>query len=239
MLSNLSMEVDQKGKKQFCLADDLTALEKKIIEIGSIAAIFIDPVSSYLGGRIDEYKNAVIRSVLTPLAKLAEKYRLSIICVTHLNKNETQSAINRVAGSIGYIAAARSAFLVVKDKINNNKRLFLPIKINIAKDTTGLAFYIESCTIENNITTSRLAWSKEIITQKADELLSAHANNEDKGARSDAKDFLCELLANDKMYANDIIDLAKSEGISEKTLRRAKDDLGIEIYREGFGTGSK
>lgn len=224
---------------QFSLADDLTALEKKITDIGNVSALFIDPITSYLGGRIDDHKNAAVRSILTPLSKFAEKYHIAVICVTHLNKNEAQNAIHRVVGSIGYVAAARSVFVVIKDENVNNRRLFLPIKNNIGNDTTGLAFDIEACEIENNIKTTRLVWNNEIITKKADDFMSPQQDNDDKSAREDAKEFLREMLEKEPMYFNDILEQAKLESIAEKTLRRAAKDLGIHKSREGFGKGSK
>lgn len=134
----------------FFISTDLLALESKIIEIGNIAAIFIDPISSYLGKKVDDNNNSSVRSVLTLLSKLAEKYNIAIIFVTHLNKGESKNAIQRVIGSTGFIAAARAGFLVTRvPDGDDKKRLFLPIKNNIGNDSTGLSFVIEECEIDN------------------------------------------------------------------------------------------
>lgn len=234
-----AVSVHNEGLSQFSLDCDLKALENLIVETGNIQAIFIDPIASYLGTRIDDHKNAAVRSILTPLSKLAEKYGIAIICVTHLNKCESQKAINRMIGSIGFVAAARAAFAVIRDKDDKDKRLFIPIKNNIGNDQTGIAFHIESYDLENNIKTSRIKWSNEVINEVADELLCAKPDREGKSALDEAKEFLYEAVKDGKRLATDIFAQAENEHMSEKTLTRAKRDLGIKSEREGFGSGSK
>lgn len=222
---------------QFSLANDLNALEEKIKEVGEISAIFIDPISSYLGNKIDEHKNAAVRSMLTPLSKLAEKYKVAIICVTHLNKCENQKAINRVVGSIGFIAAARSAFAITRDGVDDTKRVFLPIKNNIGNDTTGLSFHIHEKTINNSINTSMIVWTNEIVKEKIDAIINT--NQDQISAIEEAINFLNLLLSGGPMPATEIFNLAEQEEISNKTLRRAKQKLSIINTREGYGKGSK
>jgi putative DNA primase/helicase len=62
-----------KGQTIFNLQADLDLLEKKIDEIGEVALVNIDPVSSYMG-KTDSHKNSEVRGVLSPSAKwLLEK----------------------------------------------------------------------------------------------------------------------------------------------------------------------
>lgn len=214
-------------------------MESKIIEIGSIAAIFIDPISSYLGKGIDDNKNSAVRSVLSLLSKLAEKYNISIIYVTHLNKGESKNAIQRVIGSTGFIAAARVGFLVARAADGDDKkRLFLPIKNNIGDDSTGLSFVIEECEIDNNIKISKISWTDEIITQKADDILKP-MNINTMSAFEEAEEFLKSILSAGPVLANDIFDHAEEEKISQPTLRRAMKKLNIKTIRDGFGKGGK
>jgi hypothetical protein len=80
--------------------------------------------------------------LLAPLNDLAAAYDVAIVAVTHLNKTSGAKAMHRVTGSLAFVAAARAAWLVTADKTDPKRRLFLPIKNNLAKDNGGLAFGI-------------------------------------------------------------------------------------------------
>lgn len=234
------IEIDQNGNEsmgQFNMVTDVDALEKLLISLKDVAAIFIDPVSAYLGNT-DDHKNSRVRSVLSPLAKLAEKYNVAIICVSHHNKSEKQEALMRVIGSIGFVAASRAAFAVIKDKEDKTKRYFLPLKNNIGNDSSGLAFKIESYIIDDGIKTSRVAWSDECVTITADEAMSC-MQGDSSSALEDAEEFLKDILKDGLKYTKDILEAAEAEGISEKTLRRAKQKQGVKVGRNGFGNGGR
>ncbi|NLY01172.1 MAG: hypothetical protein GXY83_34200 [Rhodopirellula sp.] len=56
--------------------------------------------------------------------------------------------------------------------------------------------------------------------------------------RQQAHDFLKKMLANGPVPQKEIEAEAIQRGISKRTLKRAKKDLGIESNRAGFGRGS-
>ena len=78
-----------------------------------------------------------MRGVIAPLSELASDLGAAIIFVTHLNKGTGGSALYRATGSLAFVAAARAAFLVTRDKGDQNRRLFLPLKNNLGPDATG------------------------------------------------------------------------------------------------------
>jgi RecA-family ATPase len=104
------------GKREeytFTLSD-VKLLERSIIKTNA-RLVIIDPVGAYMN-KVDTHKDADIRQLLGPLAKMAEKTNCAIILVMHMNKNtKGVKAMYRVIGSIGFIGAARSAFAVVTD----------------------------------------------------------------------------------------------------------------------------
>jgi putative DNA primase/helicase len=83
-----------------------------------------------------------VRGLLGPLAALAAERNLAVLAVTHLRKEEG-AAMYRTMGSMAFIAAARAAWIVCKDKDDPRRRLLLPVKNNLASDTSGLAYTIE------------------------------------------------------------------------------------------------
>ena len=81
------------------LLDDLTPLETVLTELGDIRRVVIDPIGSYLGGRVDAHRDNDVRAVLAPLAALASKYDVAILLVAHIRKGTAAHADDLVLGS--------------------------------------------------------------------------------------------------------------------------------------------
>jgi putative DNA primase/helicase len=168
---------------------------------------------------------------------VASRHEVAVLAVTHLSKAE-QKALMRVIGSIGFVAAARAGYLVAKDPERPERRLFLPMKNNIAADQTGLAFTIEGRTLPGGIEPSCVMWEAQPVTMTADEALAATAEvGEERSAVAEAKDFLGEILADGPVPSKQVKAEADSAGLMWPTVRRAQRVLGVVIAREGFGPG--
>ncbi|MDA9457532.1 hypothetical protein XI07_15285 [Bradyrhizobium sp. CCBAU 11445] len=104
--------------------------------------IIVDPISAYMGGS-DGNGNVETREVLEPLADMANRLGIAAVAVTHLNKGgggSKQSALNRFAGSVAFVAAARAAFAVIEDLDDDERRFLLQAKDNLGKKCKGLTF---------------------------------------------------------------------------------------------------
>jgi len=225
------------GYRGFNLAKDVQALEDLIIRLKDVRLIIIDPVSAYLGfgNNIDTHKDKDVRGVLSPVANLAEKHDVTIIGVLHLNKKTDISSIYRVMGSMAFVAAARSVWLIAKEKNENEDqslRYFAPLKTNLSADVPEtLAFKIE----ENMVVFK----DTDRIPPTADELLAHKVNPPKEGVRESAKQFLRVILKGGPVGVIAIQKEAKENGISPATLQRAKDELGIESKRIDEGQTHK
>ena len=219
----------------FNLKDDLARLFEAIRKIGNVRLIVIDPITAYMGG-VDSHKNSDVRALLSPMSELAEFCKVAIVGVSHLNKSNAQEAMQRVSGSLAFVASARAALIVVKDKANHSRRLLLPLKNNIAKDTGGLAFSVQSAEIGNGIQTSRVEWEKEPVNITADEAMriDLEARN---GELDKAKQFLIDLLANGPLPQSDIVQQYQGLGFAERTINRAKNELAIKSKKSGIEGG--
>ncbi len=225
--------------RMFSLEEDLQALEAKLVELGNVAVVVIDPITAYLGN-IDSHKNADVRALLAPLSELAARHNVAIIGVSHLSKAAGTQALMRVNGSLAFVAAARAAYLVTSDPADKTRRLFLPMKNNLGPDSTGLAFRIEGVTVASPagpLGTSRVTWDSEPVTVTADEAMQTETTTEGNSALAEASDWLCETLAEGPKPASEIFKLADAEGISKRTLKRAKSELGIKPTKTGMGGG--
>ncbi len=77
--------------------------------------VIIDPIVAFLDDSILSGSDQSIRRALYPLAELAKMYGCTIILIRHLNKKAGSRSLYRGGGSIGFVAACRSAWLVGLD----------------------------------------------------------------------------------------------------------------------------
>jgi hypothetical protein len=196
------------------LKDDLQPLEQFFRERPELRLLVVDPISGFLGDKIDSHSNTQVRAVLGPLCELCERYQVALLGITHLAKSEAK-AINRVIGSIAFVAAARACWLVAKADDDENARLFLPVKNNIAR-CNGLSYAISGEGKE-----ARCFWHAEEVLISADDI-----GDDDATPRDEAREWLKAKL-DTAMPAKVIWQQAKADGIAERTLKRAKAELGI------------
>ena len=144
----------------------------------------------------------------------------------------------RVTGSLAFVAAARAAYLVAQDPENPGRRFFLPMKNNIGPDSAGLAFSIEGATVQSTagpLETSLVVWDSEAVTTTADEVMRTHIPGHGSALR-EAEEWLRQTLS-EQTPAAEIFRMAKDAGISDKTVRRASDALGVVKGKTGMKGG--
>lgn len=224
--------------RPFNLERDIERLEEMLRKFGDVALVVIDPITAYMGSA-DSHKNSDVRALLASLGDLAARYGVAIVCVTHLNKSvNADAALMRVMGSIGFVAAARAAYLVTRDEENEEGRLFLPLKNNIGNDRNGLAFSVKVLHIlPSRIEATFIVWEDEVVTVTADQAMASPEGNDKPSATDEATAWLREILSAGPMKASDVKQQALEAGISEKVLRRAQQRLGIKPRKEGFDGG--
>ena len=208
--------------------DDVAPLEAAIKATPGCRLVIIDPVSAYMG-KADSHVNAEVRATLAKLADLAQRYDVAMVAVTHLRKGEG-AAIYRAMGSLAFVAAARAAWAVSKDGDDptGRRRLWLPVKNNIATDVTGLAFQIDG-------DPPSVRWEAEPVTISADDALAgpARRNGPDPEERDAAETWLRDALADGPRPARELYEESReAEGITKRTLERAKKALAVEAYRD-------
>lgn len=225
----------RQGERAFSLEVDLPALEREIASLDGARLLVIDPVTAFLGAT-DSHKNSDVRSILAPLAALAERHGIAVLAVSHLNKSQS-AAIYRTQGSIAFVAAARAAWFVVKDKQDPSRRLMLQGKNNLG-DASGLAFRVESAPGPQGTSVPTIVWQDDPVTVSLDDALAPSEGG--SGAESElgkACDFLRSELGGRTLPSNEVQQGARANGISEKTLNRAKKELGVIAEKEGFSGG--
>ena len=233
------------GKRMFSLVTDLELLRQKVDQFGDVVLVIIDPMSAYLGvGKVDSYRTTDVRGVLAPLVEFAAEKRLSVIGVLHFNKKaDVHNAMLRISDSLAFAATARHCYVVVDD-LENERKLFVKAKNNLAADTKGLSYAFNTLVVGQDKRTGediwapRVAWGLEHVEVTATEAMEAEAGGKSRAvAKDNAEAFLRELLADGPVAKRDIEEAADANGISERTLRRAQTDLGIVAKKSGLKSG--
>lgn len=223
---------DGMTERVFSVKRDLPVLKEALDKNPETKLIIIDPVSSFLDGT-DSHANADVRGLISPLSKLASAYKVAVVMVSHLNKNSGETnALYRATGSLAFVAVARTAFLVVKDGENKERRLMLELKNNIAKNSLGIAWRIKET--EDEI--PYIVCENGFVSISAEEALSASSSVDDS-QESEEVAFLKEELKDGEKGAAEIIRNAKKIGITDHPLRDARNKLGIVLRKKGYGGG--
>ena len=183
--------------------------------------VVLDPIQGFLGTDVDMHRANEIRPLMKRMAVLAEKYHCAIILIGHMNKNSNGKSSYRGLGSIDFQAAARSVLIVGRLKDEPETRVMCHVKSSLAPEGKSVAFRLDKET--------GFQWIGEYDIS-ADDLLSGDA----RGQKSRiAKEFLLDILADGGMAQKKIEEEASKQGIKEKTLRNAKQELEIDSVKRG------
>jgi len=223
--------INKDGEEDFFnFLEHLPDLEQAIKKTEDIRLVCIDPITAYLGN-VDSNKNSEVRRILAPLASLAEKYKIAIIGISHLNKNTVLRAIYRTMGSLGFVAAARAVWAICMDKNDEswNRRFFMPLKTNLSINPISLAFSI----VENKV-----VFEENPVYVNVEDTLSEE-RSEETSELNRAISWLKEALEDGPVASKDIYKMAKENGISKATLRRGQEKLKVKPNKEGSAKDKK
>ncbi len=220
--------------KESSIAFDLSHVDlirDSLDKLPACKLVVIDPIGSYLGDKVDAHRENEVRSVLAPLGILAAERGVSILLVAHPPKFVSGNADDNVLGSRAFTGIVRSVFHLVSDTDNKQRRLLLAGKTNIGAMAPGLAFHIEG--YRNH---AWVEWEAEPLEgMYADDAMKPNGSRGPKADKlNQAIDWLRTLLADGPKHQNEIVTEAEKAGYSRATIRRAKDQLGINPQKREF-----
>jgi hypothetical protein len=242
----LKMSATKDGKtteKELQLDRDAAALETFLEDHPNVRLVVVDPISNYLGSAkmIDEQK---VREVLTPLKEIANRRRVAIVCVMHLNKKVELDAIHRIGGAMAFVGVARMVWLCApkpaEDGTESDELLMVKIKGNIVhRQLKGLSYTtkVNYVPIEgDDVAIPYVEWVGE-VDQNANELIGkppkpAHRPAEQLPA---CVDWLRHYLKDGaKLLVDDVESDGKAiHGFSRATIERARKTAEIVTFESG------
>ena len=225
-------------ERMFLLGEDLEELERIIAKTGDVRLITIDPITAYMGHKLDSHRATDVRGQLGPLADLAERSDVSLSAITHPPKHTSQRAIDQFIGSQAFIAAARIGHMTVEEIdedehgncVPTGRSLFTNPKNNVSRKMSTLAYRIDEKQLDGGIHAPFITW-EEIVDITADEAIAASMPS-NKNKRSDAAIFLADILASGPVLVKLIEERATEHGLSKDQLKRAKQKLDVAAFKE-------
>jgi hypothetical protein len=214
-------------KEHYCIPRDVPMIHDAIVQTHA-KLVIIDPFAAYLDGSINSWNNQHVRRALTPLSVVAEETGAAILILDHLNKKIGTAAIQRGSGSIAFNAAARSVLIVCKHPQEAETFVLAGVKSNLGPPPPSLAYR----TVEAENKAVKLEWHGE-CPYSADDLVTASIEPGNTRKLELARQFLCETLSNGSVLSKVVERQALEQGISPRTLARAKKELKIQSLPVG------
>ncbi|MGI8937812.1 MAG: AAA family ATPase [Iamia sp.] len=213
---------------------DADAIEALVTSTGAVLVV-VDVLMAYLDGRNNSYRDQDVRGALAPLAAVAERTGATIVVLRHLTKQSGGAALYRGGGSIGIIGAARSALVAAVDPDDENgvRRVLAQTKSNLGPPPPALGYQLSA---DDDRGCARVEWLG-VTAHTADGLVAAPQTAEERSALDEATDWLRSMLADEPRLRSELARRARAEGISDVTLRRAREHLGVVVERDDHTEG--
>lgn len=240
--------------RQFLLGEDLDMLGRAVADIGEVGLITIDPITAYMGGRLDSHKTTEVRAQLGPLKDFAERNNIAVSTITHPPKSAGQKAIDHFIGSQAFIAAGRIGHVCIEEveedddgtKNPTGRVLFANAKNNPHTKMPTLAYRIAETVVgrdpetHENIAAPHVVWegAVDITADQAVGAASQSGGKEKRKPRGEQKKvqaFLQSIMdgAQPKLdgtrtvAAKPALEEAAKRGITAEQIKTARKRMGI------------
>jgi putative DNA primase/helicase len=203
--------------------------------------LIVDPIVSAVAG--DSHKNTETRRALQPIVDLGVSEHCAVLGITHFTKGSAgRSPVERVTGSLAFAAIARVVYVTGrKPTEQGGQRFIVRAKSNVGADSDGYEYELHQDALlgEPGISGAAVTWGKAIEGNARDILAKAEVvqAQESRTQTDEAQDWLREVLAAGPVKAAAVLRMAKEAGISDKTLRSARERLEVKPGKSAFNDG--
>lgn len=196
--------------------------------------VVFDPINLYIGGA-DTYKASETQQALTMFKDIAVRYDCSVVILRHLTKGGKDKALYRGQGSIAFTGAARIVASGGWHPEEENLRVIACTKNNLAPPFKSFSYDIEALpdTLKQQ-NRSRLSY-EGLVNFDSEEVLGA-TRAKDSGTATLAADLIREMLEGGReVDVTEIYSAAEGRSISERTIQRAANNMGVKKVMTGKG----
>jgi putative DNA primase/helicase len=217
---------------------DVAALEQFVGDHG-VKLVVLDTVIDFADSQMtSDGSNLQVRRLLKPFKGLAERTGAGVLALTHPNKG-SGSGIDRINASRAWGAAPRAVLVFGQDPEDENCSVVAVQKMSGAAKPPAQKFQIvpKMVGVDNlgePIIAPGVSWLGEAPGVLADDLYSPQ-DDEERTQRDEAKVFLRQGdVMEAARPARDLTREAKDLGIDQRTLQRARRELQIPAWKDGF-----
>jgi len=175
--------------------------------------VVVDPVTYFLGAKVDMHRANEVRECLADLARIAEQYDCAIVPIIHMNKG-SQKALYRALGSIDFTAAVRSVLLFgcAEHEPDRGSAMF-HIKCNYGAKEEPFGF---------DISDDGFAWRASTDLTVAD--IEGRKPGPKPKKRNECRDWLRGVLADGPKDGALVKAAAEDAGFTAKTLKLVSEE---------------
>lgn len=238
MIDILRFVRDGRGERGLDIARDIATLDRSCAS-GEIGLIIFDPVMSFIGADTDTNNDASTRYALSPIKKLAETHGITVILNSHQRKDSGDDLQAAAMGSTAFTGIPRATFAVCHDPQDKDRKLIIPTGVNVARAPMALAFTLRSSDASGAHGAPTLTWAErplDLDERGYRQLVREQGARESGGELIKASDFLDRILGRGPLASAEVAALARAEGISDRTLDRARKELCIARKKLADGT---
>lgn len=195
------------------------------------ALIVFDPIQSYLGQGVQMNRAEQVRPLLDALGALAKELDMAVVLISHMSKPGpgVSSALDRLLGSSDFRNAARSILIVGRDPDHPDTRV-----VAHAKNSLGMPGESQQYHICENGT---VAYDGP-CSLTADRIIRETGEGQPRTRPAAALGTAVEVLDRQLSFVGwvehaEVERLCAQHGFSERTMRRAREALGLKVQRAG------
>jgi hypothetical protein len=227
---NLEGVVDKQGEDVLRFPQHALAI-RDLMQVTQARLLVMDPVVSFLDKSVATHNDQSVRAALGLLAAMADEHQCAVLLVRHLNKEERQRWLYRGGGSIGFLAASRCVWLVAPDPKQAGVSVVAQVKNNLKVLQPSLAYTITDAPGGG----PQFRWLGPSPLQSHQLLGRQKKIGRPRTQSERAAESLRLFLEEAPRTRSDVLDFAEDLRISERTLNRAKQALGIRSVWVGGG----
>ena len=179
---------------------------------------------------------------ISSLNRLAQTCQCAVVVVRQVAKRSSRSSLQRGAGSMGIVAAARAVLLVSRSPTpaDSHRHLLIPTKNNLGPLSPAVTF--RPRVVPDFSPFSQHVALEWLSTRPATDPQVQRAVNGEPAASApldEAIAFLRGALRDGPRPVLEVEAEARAMALSLRTLRRARMELGVVAARKGFGPGGQ